>query len=136
VTAGRDTGNSEFEIRHLAEHARVAAAGAAAAGAEHVTIAITWLNERGQRVLAEVENALGDLASTEVIHAPERESGRAYYRDLCFKVFAAAGGQRFEVGDGGFVDWTAKLLGNRKERLLISGYGLDRLALLGGGQPD
>ena len=136
VTAGRDTGNSEFEIRHLAEHARVAAAGAAAAGAEQVTIAITCLSERGQRVLAEVDNALGDLASTEVIHAPERESGRAYYRDLCFKVFAAAGGQRFEVGDGGFVDWTAKLLGNRKERLLISGYGLDRLALLGGGQPD
>jgi len=136
VTAGRDTGNSEFEIRHLAEHARVAAAGAAAAGAEQVTIAITCLSERGQRVLAEVDNALGDLASTEVIHAAERESGRAYYRDLCFKVFAAAGGQRFEVGDGGFVDWTAKLLGNRKERLLISGYGLDRLALLGGGQPD
>src|SRR5215471_6252024 len=56
VTAGRDTGNSAFEIRHLAEHARVAAAGAAAAGAEQVTIAITCLSERGQRVLAEVDN--------------------------------------------------------------------------------
>jgi hypothetical protein len=33
-----------------------------------------------------------------------------------------------EVGDGGFVDWTARLCGNRKERLLISGYGVDRLA--------
>jgi hypothetical protein len=31
---------------------------------------------------------------------------------------------------GGFVDWTAQLLGNRKERLLISGHGLDRLAIL------
>jgi len=33
-----------------------------------------------------------------------------------------------EIGDGGFTDWTAKLLASKKERLLISGYGLDRLA--------
>ena len=33
-----------------------------------------------------------------------------------------------ELGDGGFTDWTAQLLGNRKERLLVSGYGVDRLA--------
>ena len=33
-----------------------------------------------------------------------------------------------EVGDGGFVQWTQHLLGNRKERLLISGIGLDLLA--------
>ena len=32
------------------------------------------------------------------------------------------------MADGGFVDWTATLLANRKERLLISGYGVDRLA--------
>src|SRR5262249_60409052 len=105
------------------------------AGAERLTIVIACLSEPGRRGFAQVENAPGKLASTEVIQAPERQSGRAYYRDLCFKVFAAAGGQRFEVGAGGFVDWTAKLLGNRKERLLISGYGLDRLALLDGGQP-
>jgi hypothetical protein len=135
VTAGRDTGNSEFEIRHLAEHARMAAAGAAAAGAEQVTIAVTCLDETARRAFADVKDALGAMMFTDVVEAPERESGRAYYRGLCFKVFAAAGGQRLEVGDGGFVDWTAKLLGNRKERLLISGYGIDRLALLGAGQP-
>jgi hypothetical protein len=33
-----------------------------------------------------------------------------------------------EVGDGGFVDWTARLLGNRRERLLISALGVDRLS--------
>jgi hypothetical protein len=30
-----------------------------------------------------------------------------------------------ELVDGGFVDWTQKLLGNKKERLLISGTGID-----------
>jgi hypothetical protein len=36
------------------------------------------------------------------------------------------------VGDGGFVTWTGQLLGSRKERLLISGYGIDRIALAAG----
>jgi hypothetical protein len=133
VTAGRDTGGREFERRHLAEHAKLAAVGALAAGVEHVTIAITCMNDSARQVSADVRDALADLAATDVVEAPERETGLAYYRDLCFKVFASAGGQRFEVGDGGFVDWTAKLLGSRKERLLISGYGLDRLALLRAG---
>ena len=30
-----------------------------------------------------------------------------------------------ELVDGGFVDWTQKLLGNKKERLLITGTGID-----------
>jgi hypothetical protein len=133
VTAGRDTGSHEFERRHLAEHIRVAAAGAGALGIGHVTVAITCLDEVAQRVFADVRDALAGRAGTEVVEAPERESGRAYYRGLCFKVFAGTDGKRMEVGDGGFVDWTAKLLGNRKERLLISGYGLERLALIGEG---
>jgi hypothetical protein len=33
------------------------------------------------------------------------------------------------VGDGGDVDWTARLTSNSKERCVISGLGVDRLAL-------
>jgi hypothetical protein len=61
--------------------------------------------------------------------APDRPSGRGYYTGLCFKVFAVFGETELEVADGGFVDWTQRLLGNRKERLLISGYGIDRIAI-------
>ncbi len=57
-----------------------------------------------------------------------RQRGRGYYRDLCFKVNAHVRGTPEEIGDGGFTDWTAKLVANSKERLLISGIGLDRLA--------
>ena len=34
------------------------------------------------------------------------------------------------MADGGFVEWTAKLVGNGKECLLISGFGIERIALL------
>ena len=134
VTAGRDTGGRSFERQHLAEHLTVAADALAALGLPRVTIAITCLDESGRQVLAATRDLLGGSLAAEVTEAPERASGRAYYRGLCFKVFAArAGDEPLEVADGGFVDWTATLLGNRKERLLISGYGVDRLAILAGG---
>jgi hypothetical protein len=51
-----------------------------------------------------------------------RTSGRDYYVDVCFKLYRGD----LEVGDGGFVDWTKALLGDRKEALLIGGIGTDR----------
>ncbi len=128
VTAGRDTGAHEFESRYLAEHVRFAADGLAALGLDRVTIAVTCLNEPARRILAAISAEFAGRRGVGVTEAPERESGRAYYRDLCFKVFADRGGSALEVGDGGFVDWTAKLLGNAKERMLISGFGIERLA--------
>ncbi len=59
-----------------------------------------------------------------------RQAGRGYYRDLCFKVNAYSAGEAREIGDGGFTDWTARLIANQKERLLISGLSLDRLAAI------
>jgi hypothetical protein len=35
-----------------------------------------------------------------------------------------------EIGDGGFTDWTARLMANQKERLLISGLSTDRMAAI------
>lgn len=133
VTAGRDTGSRAFEREHLAEHLRFAAAGLAALGLNRVRIALTCLDEPSAAVTAEVGELVGALPGVQVADAPEREAGRGYYRGVCFKVFAQADGEILEIGDGGFTDWTAKLLGNAKERLLISGYGLERAALLSAG---
>jgi hypothetical protein len=47
---------------------------------------------------------------------------------MCFKVNIVDDGEVVEIGDGGFTNWTAALTANQKERVLISGYGLDRLA--------
>jgi len=37
------------------------------------------------------------------------------------------GSEELEIADGGFTDWTQRLSGNQKERLLISGMGLELL---------
>jgi hypothetical protein len=58
----------------------------------------------------------------------QRESGRGYYVDLCFHVYAAdSAGGWLELADGGVVDWTQRLLSNAKERCVISGIGSERV---------
>jgi hypothetical protein len=132
VTAGRDTGGHAFERASAAEHLRFAAGSLARLGAVRVRIELTRLDDAMLDVAVAAAAALAGAGRAEVADAPERRSGRGYYTGLCFKVQADFGGGEIEVGDGGFVDWTAKLLGNRKERLLISGYGIDRIAIASG----
>jgi hypothetical protein len=52
-----------------------------------------------------------------------------YYQGLNFKLYMEKGNETVEIGDGGLVDWIAKMTGNRKARCLISGLGMDRMLL-------
>lgn len=53
-----------------------------------------------------------------------RLEGLGYYTGLCLRVSPTApGGVRYPIVDGGFTDWTARLLQDKKERLLTSGIG-------------
>ncbi|MDX8035597.1 hypothetical protein SK803_35795 [Lentzea sp. BCCO 10_0856] len=105
VSAGRDRGSLSFERQHFAEH--IAFLREACGDIE---VRVTVLDPR-------FEVVRGELPAD-----PSRHTG--YYEGLCFKVFRGG----VEIGDGGFVDWTQRLTGNRKERLLISGVGVDRFA--------
>ncbi|MFD9704103.1 hypothetical protein [Lentzea sp. NPDC059081] len=107
VSAWRDRGSLSLERQHFAEHVAFLRE---ACGA--VEVRVTVLDPR-------FEVVRGDLPAD-----PSRSTG--YYQGLCFKVYRDG----VEIGDGGFVDWTARLTGNRKERLLITGVGVDRFATL------
>jgi len=52
-----------------------------------------------------------------------------YYKGIHFKIYMEKEDGRIEVGDGGFVDWLQQMTGNKKERCLISGIGIDRLLI-------
>jgi hypothetical protein len=139
VTAGRDEGDHRFERAALAEHLRFAVASLAAARLRYVQLALTPLSEAGERIAAAVTNDLGGDRSpgtaAVIVVDHTRASGRGYYQDLCFKVNARTDGRHpdslQEVGDGGFTSWTQQLVASQKERLLISGIGVDRLAACG-----
>jgi hypothetical protein len=54
----------------------------------------------------------------------QRLEGLGYYHSFTLRISPQApDGNRYPVVDGGFTDWTARLLANQKERLLISGIG-------------
>jgi len=132
VTAGRDTGSGRFEQAALAEQFRFAVAALRGAGVARVQVALTPLSEAGERIAAATAAALA-AEPAEIVTDHDRTAGRGYYRDLCFKVNALVDGAPDEVGDGGFTDWTARLMADGKERLLIAGYGIDRLVAVTGG---
>ena len=59
-----------------------------------------------------------------------RLEGLNYYNGFCLRISPlTADGARFPLADGGFTDWTARLLQNKKERLLTSGIGTEFVCL-------
>lgn len=133
VTAGRDAGNHSFEVEAMVEHIRTLASIVRRAGASRITTRLSDLDGRFGPAVDRVVDAL-DQDDIEVDLWPDRQAGRDYYPDLCFKMLArfdtAESGEpeHVDVGDGGIVPWTQALLQSRKERLMISGLGLERLA--------
>ncbi|MDA0179421.1 hypothetical protein OJ997_03865 [Solirubrobacter phytolaccae] len=147
VSAGRATAEHGFEVAALAEHVRVQLRLLAAVGLDgEVELSDTRLPRlEGMRGRAHdpVESSLVDefpgdapvelqrLASALPgarfdLHRPE---GLGYYDGPMLRVCVTdAAGVRYAIGDGGLVDWTQRLLANRKERLVISGLGLGLLA--------
>jgi hypothetical protein len=131
VTAGRDDGGHRFEREAVAEHVRVIAAGLTAMPAGAIQLALTPLTPAGEAIAGTVAELISGAPVTVVIDN-DRRAGRGYYRELCFKINVLAGGEWAEIGDGGFTDWAARLTASNKERLLISGVGIDRVAVLAG----
>ena len=67
---------------------------------------------------------------TEFVEYPDRIRGAGYYSPAAIEIATRDDRAEVELGDGGFVDWTAQLLGNAKERCLISCLSVDRLVAL------
>jgi len=100
------------------------------ASASDIEVAMSTSADRAGTALRDQIVRGLDGAEATIIDDPDRLAGQPYYTRACFKVHANLGGTRTEIADGGFTDWTERLLADRKERLMISGAGLDRLALI------
>lgn len=76
---------------------------------------------------AEIEGALVGEGPVEVVERPDRAASRNYYERCCMKLHVVNGGSPVEVGDGGFVAWGQRLLSDKRERMFITGLGMERL---------
>jgi hypothetical protein len=129
VTAGRDTGSHQFEVDAMFAHVATYAELLRGLGQRAVTIAVTDLLNNSQGFVGEIAVRLRDELGVDAVVDGERIAGREYYAGVCFKVLVDDREGQVEVGDGGFVDWTARLTNSQKERCLASGISIERLAL-------
>jgi hypothetical protein len=130
ATAGRDVGDLRFERESATEHVRFAALALLRAGVSRVRVELTDFTEGDATAICDaVRHALADSSEVEVVDRPDRQEARGYYAPFCFKARAVIEDSTFEIADGGLVDWTQRLVPSRKERLFISGLGVERLAL-------
>lgn len=135
-TAGRDQGSHAFEtaalLEHVAFHLRLVAASGDRHGLSSVRAALTAFHDARPLVEAIRREVVEPLATAfpdaDVVLDQRRDGGRGYYAAVALRVTAeTAAGTRVELADGGSTSWTAQLLADRKERLMISGIGTERL---------
>jgi hypothetical protein len=130
VSSGRDSGDYRFEATHLSEHIRTLDSLLRGVfGIKQLRIKLQRRDgyPNPDRLLQTVADQLKKEQSALAITTEEPATGNNYYKGIQFKVIIEIGNHEREIADGGFVDWTQKLLGNNKERLLISGFGLSLL---------
>ena len=135
-TAGRDEGSLRFETAAVAEQIGVHLdvldrAVDVGCVVSDVCVTVTDLTEgRHRPALWErvVDRLAADHPDVSVGFDDERTHGAGYYVDACFEIRARTpDGIELSMVDGGLTRWTADLLHNAKERLAISGLGLERL---------
>ncbi|MBI2921004.1 MAG: hypothetical protein HYY18_07965 [Planctomycetes bacterium] len=136
TAAGRDEGSHRFEMRALRGQFGYFARLLETFSDTPARFRITDLS--GGRLTPIVEKEI--FATLGPLHPgadfgfdPDRKSGRGFYQTLCFKIhLIPREGPPVEVGDGGFNDWTASLLGDRKERLLCGCMAGERVMSVAG----
>lgn len=130
VSAGRDAGSQSFEGESVAEH--VSVWGRVVAGS---AVRRAWIEWIGFDPTASSPAQSAEEAARSVglgfRRAGRSSSGSDYYRRFRFKLIAEVDDSEVDIGDGGDVDWAAGLVGSDKERMVISGLGVERLAVIG-----
>jgi hypothetical protein len=134
VSSARDSGSGGTEAGLLTRHLRFYVdVLSAMLPRDVVRLRLTTLRPSAvaERVADTVLPALDPLpANVEVVDDPARTRGRGYYRDVAVRLDVIRDGAELELGDGGFTDWTSRLLADGKERCLTTCLSTERLDAL------
>jgi hypothetical protein len=130
-TAGRNEGSDRFEQAALLEHVgfyfRVIEDAIKPDRIKRKILKIFNYDESRNSFLMETVNTLIRLGEDfELMVEKNSDYGRNYYHRLRFMInLTNAQNLSYDLIDGGFTDWTQKLMKNNKERLMTSGIGTE-----------
>ena len=131
VSSGRDRGSGLVEAQLIVDHLRFYATAISAItptmAAELVvsTFRRSAIDDRLDELLPALEELAPRIA---VRRDRDRTHGRRYYTSHALRINLGTGDASADLGDGGLTDWTARLLGDAKERCLTSCISIERLA--------
>ena len=124
VSGGRDIGSYGFEKDALTR--QIGYYIAYFEGLLGMKIIITLNPRKGyadmEGFVSRVSGYLRESFPQTLIEIDRKPAESEYYIGVNYKVRV----NDLEIADGGFVDWTQAMLRDRKQRLLISGTGIDR----------
>ena len=127
ATGGPDTGSFSFELDQLLDHLNVhfsVFANEFDLGAEILLLKI-FLKDENEIFHERLKEVLKKMNNSVTIQIEKQVDPGDYYEVAQFKFYVVRNGQEINLSDGGFVDWTQKLISDQKQRLLISGVGTE-----------
>lgn len=136
VSSSRDRGSAGSEAEMLLDHVgfwQAALADLLPHRRSVVKYTLFAASALADRIVDTVRPALDPHAVTEFTEDSERTRAAGYYSPAAIEIAAEVEGAEVDLGDGGFVDWTAQFLENAKERCLVSCLSTTRVAALMGG---
>ena len=130
ISCGMDTGSFEFEKTEIYKHFAITQDVCKSVfGVNNLFFEIIPCKEYDSNSPL-ISNSLSHIKNSGFdVRIAESDSQNNYYYGMRIKTKIIADGVEYEIGDGGLLDWTQKLLANKKERMLTMGLGIQLLHL-------
>lgn len=131
TSAGKDTGHYEFEKQslhlHLSFYYHYLSEFVPQTSISLQLYSFLDKKERYSPFPIFLETLQNQLPALKISTKEINQEQANYYNILQFKFFINLNGTDYDIADGGLTDWAQQLSGNRKERFLSSGLGLELL---------
>jgi len=127
ATGGPDAGSFSFELDQLFDHITTHLAVYANEfdlNKEELLLKI-FLKDENEIFHQKLKQRMKSMNGQVAVQIEKQINPGEYYKLVQFKFFIVRNGQEINLSDGGFVDWTQKLIPNKKHRLIISGVGTE-----------
>jgi hypothetical protein len=125
ATGGIDTGNFSFELEQLSDHINAHYSVFTNEFDKEELVVKVYLKQDNATFEERLKKVLEAFKERIHIKIEKQADAGDYYKLARFRFFLQRGEGEINLSDGGFVDWTQKLIPNKKHRLIISGVGTE-----------
>jgi len=124
-SGGRDRGDYGFEIDQVQSHLQLMLDLIKSLSDPEQQFVVRFFIEKESSGFREKFNKSIDYLKGRVKYEFVDDLENNYYKTIRFMISTEVNGQELDVADGGIVDWTQKLLSDRKQRMCTSAIGLE-----------